>query len=292
MMRVRENCVDPLMRRAALILALAFAFPVSAAIDIYFLRHGETTWNRAKILQGSISYTDLTARGVRMAEVTAKGMAAAGLHFDRIYTSPYRRARHTAEVLAAGGAGPAPVDDARLREMCFGRYEGVRYVKGSYPDDNLRIFFEGDQEQYVPQGEGAETFNQVGARLRDFLENEVRPLDGKVTRVLCVAHSLLLRALVREVAGASAPASATKALQRNCCVHAVRYENGRFTLGETGRIFYPVEAFEGKAGPKMVAHRGAGDLTMPEASLPAYSNAVAMANDIVKLDVQIGRAHV
>lgn len=36
----------------------------------------------------------------------------------------------------------------------------------------------------------------------------------------------------------------------------------------------------------MVAHRGAGDLTMPEASLPAYSNAVACAMDIVKLDLQ------
>ena len=255
-MRVMGNRLDPLMRRTALLLALAFALPVSAAIDIYFLRHGETTWNRAKILQGSVAYTDLTAHGVRMAEVTAKGMAAAGLHFDRIYTSPYRRARRTAEVLAAGGVGPAPVDDARLREMCFGRYEGMRYEKGSYPDDNLRIFFEGDPEQYVPQGEGAETFNQVGARLRDFLENEVRPLDGKVTRVLCVAHSLLLRALVREVAGASAPASATKALQRNCCVHAVRYENGRFTLGETGRIFYPVEMFEKKAEPKGVGCQG------------------------------------
>ena len=40
------------------------------------------------------------------------------------------------------------------------------------------------------------------------------------------------------------------------------------------------------AAPKMVAHRGAGDLTMPEASLPAYSNAVAAASDIVKLDLQ------
>ncbi len=40
------------------------------------------------------------------------------------------------------------------------------------------------------------------------------------------------------------------------------------------------------AAPKMVAHRGAGDLTMPEASLPAYSNAVAAACDIVKLDLQ------
>ena len=35
----------------------------------------------------------------------------------------------------------------------------------------------------------------------------------------------------------------------------------------------------------MVAHRGAGDLEMPEASLAAYSNAVATACDIVKLDL-------
>jgi len=40
------------------------------------------------------------------------------------------------------------------------------------------------------------------------------------------------------------------------------------------------------AGLKYVAHRGAGDVTMPESSLPAYSNAVATACDIVKLDLQ------
>lgn len=39
-------------------------------------------------------------------------------------------------------------------------------------------------------------------------------------------------------------------------------------------------------GIKYIAHRGAGDLAMPEASLPAFSNAVATACDIVKLDVQ------
>ena len=40
------------------------------------------------------------------------------------------------------------------------------------------------------------------------------------------------------------------------------------------------------AKPKMVAHAGAGDLTMPPASRPAYSNAIATACDIVKLDLQ------
>lgn len=280
MRNIRKSIVTSLVAVAALV-----AFRGDAALEVYFLRHGETTWNRAKILQGSISYTDLTADGVRMAAETAKGMAVAGVRFGRIYTSPYLRARHTAEVIAEGGVGPAPVADDRLREMCFGKYEGVRYAKGAYPDDNFRCFFEAP-ERYVPSGAGAETFADVGARLRNFLENELRPLDGKVDRVLCVVHSLVLKSLVREIAGDSAPASAKQTLQRNCCVHVLRYENGAFSLKETGRIFYSPSDFESVKEPKMIAHRGAGDLTMPEASLPAYSNAVAMANDIVKLDLQ------
>lgn len=265
----------------------AALFAASAALadfEVYFLRHGETTWNMGKVLQGSISHPDLTWKGVRMAEATAKGFAAAGISFDRIYSSPYRRAFHTAEIIA-GSTGQKPVADARIREMCFGKYEGVRYEKGSYPDDNFRCFFE-EPERYVPIGDGAETFTDVGRRLRDFLDRELKPLDGRVERILCVAHSLVLKALVREYAGDSASDSAKRTLQRNCCVHVLRYAGGRFSLGDTGRIFYSPEDFDSMREPKMVAHRGAGDLVMPEASLPAYSNAVAMGCNIVKLDLQ------
>ena len=103
------------MKRLLAVAGLCMAFAAYAVrawgMEVYFLRHGETSWNRAKILQGSIPYTDLTRKGVRMAEETAKGMLAAGIRFDRIYTSPYLRARHTAEILAAGGVGPAPVEE-------------------------------------------------------------------------------------------------------------------------------------------------------------------------------------
>ena len=47
-------------------------------------------------------------------------------------------------------------------------------------------------------------------------------------------------ALVREFAGDGASAEAKKTIQRNCCVHVLRYADGRFTLKETGRIFYKV----------------------------------------------------
>ena len=273
------------MNRLLLLLAVAFAsFAAQADFEVWFLRHGETSWNRAKILQGSVAYTALTPRGVRMAERTAEGLSRAGIRFDRVYASPYRRARQTADIIA-GRQGLVPVADDRIREMCFGRYEGVRYVKGSYADDNLRNFFEGTGP-YVPQGEGAESFEQVGARLRDFLQRELVPQDGKVGRVLCVAHSLVLKSLLRELFGDAVPASAKATLQRNCCVHIIRYADGKFTLKETGRIFYDPAEFESASLPRTVAHRGAGDLHMPEASLPAYSNAVETVSDIVKLDLQ------
>lgn len=213
----------------------------SQALEVYFMRHGETTWNRAKMLQGSISYPDLTEKGVRMAEESAKGFGAAGIRFDRIYTSPLKRAFHTAEIVGAGSECK-PVVDYRLREMCFGKYEGLRYEKGNYPDDNLRRFFE-DPESYVPTGTGAESFDDVGVRLRSFLEKELLPLDGKVDRVLCVAHSLILKTLVRELAGSGASDAARKPIQRNCCVHILVCENGHFVLKETGRLFYDPSVF-------------------------------------------------
>lgn len=216
---------------------LLLSLPSPAAFDVYFLRHGQTDWNRERRLQGSVSHPRLTEEGRRMAVETGAGMAASGLHFDRIYTSPYVRAQETAE-LVARTTGPKPVPDRRLREMCFGKYEGQRYGKGSYPDENLRCFFEGDAEKYMPQGEGAESFVQVQARLCDFLEKELRPQDGKVTNILCVAHSLVLKSLVRELAGDGASTASKKTLQPNCCVHVVRYEEGRFSLVETGRIYY------------------------------------------------------
>ena len=77
----------------------------------------------------------------------------------------------------------------------------------------------------------------------EFLKDELLPLDGKVDRVLCVAHSLILKALVRELAGSAASDAARKPIQRNCCVHILACVNGRFVLKETGRVFYDPALF-------------------------------------------------
>ena len=45
-------------------------------MEIYFLRHGETEWNKVHRIQGSTEWTDLTDEGVRLAEATRDGMLA------------------------------------------------------------------------------------------------------------------------------------------------------------------------------------------------------------------------
>ena len=116
-------------------------------MEVYFLRHGETEWNRTKRIQGSTAWTDLTDEGVRVAEAARGGLLAKGLTFDRLYTSPYRRALHTAQIIGAG-LGLEPTVDNRLREISFGPYEGTHYSEGLFIDDNIRACFM-DPPRYV-----------------------------------------------------------------------------------------------------------------------------------------------
>ena len=265
-------------RMVTVVVATALAWTAFATADqsskggfeVYFMRHGETSWNRAKVLQGSIAYTDITAKGVGMAEDSAAEFRRRGIAFDAVYTSPYRRASHTAEIVAASQGLTAKVD-ARIRERCCGTCEGVRYETGEHLAELMRA------------ATGVESVEAVGDRAMEFLEKELAPLDGKVKRVLCVGHTLLLSVIEARLKGER---DVRKDLLPNCCVHVLAYRDGRFTLKERAQVFYDPAKYEGRSKIRYVAHRGAGDLTMPEATKGAYADAVAKSSDIVKLDLQ------
>ena len=204
---------------------------------ILFLRHGETDWNREKRLQGATEWTELTEFGVRLAEMTRDGMLAAGERPDRIYASPYRRAAQTAEIVA-GGFGLKPITDARIREMGFGEYEGTSIREGEFADENIRACFR-DPERYVARGT-AETFEAVAERLRDFLENELRPLEASCACVLVVTHGGMMRTVRRELAGVPL-CDYWKGRQPNCCVHEAALAHGRFKLVAESRVYYDAD---------------------------------------------------
>jgi len=70
----------------------------SKGIDLFVLRHGEAG-NRMTVAEKD-SERPLTPEGRAEMQKTAKSLKALGLQTDRIYTSPLRRARETAEIAA------------------------------------------------------------------------------------------------------------------------------------------------------------------------------------------------
>lgn len=100
--------------------------PKTNEVTIYFARHGETMMNAVERAQG---WTDapLTPEGITGAEALGKGLKAADITFDKVYTSTSGRTQETAELILEnnGQKDLGYTKDKRLREYNFGTFEGM-----------------------------------------------------------------------------------------------------------------------------------------------------------------------
>ena len=90
---------------------------------IVFSRHGETSANTKDIFQGASDF-QLTEIGIEQSRTLGKLFK--GMKIKRIYSSPSQRAKKTA-LIAAKICGGDVIVDQRLREVCYGRWEGVEH---------------------------------------------------------------------------------------------------------------------------------------------------------------------
>ena len=90
---------------------------------VYFSRHGETVWNVENKICG-MTDSPLTEKGRAQAAQLGEAVKNSGIVLDEILYSPLSRAADTALAVAAATGLPARVEP-RLREQCFGRFEGT-----------------------------------------------------------------------------------------------------------------------------------------------------------------------
>lgn len=90
---------------------------------IYFTRHGETVWNVENKICG-MTDSPLTENGRRQAKELGEAVKNGNYAIDEILYSPLSRAADTAKAIAEATGIPAR-EEPRLREQCFGRYEGT-----------------------------------------------------------------------------------------------------------------------------------------------------------------------
>ena len=143
----------------------------------YFLRHGETAGNHARIIQ---SPTDpLNETGRRQAEAAAQMLRDAP--FERIFASDFRRAHETAKTVARATSKPLRVLPT-LGERVFGRFAGA---------SNIHL----DWAAHPPGGESLYAFvSRTKAGLADAVGRGVMPLivaHGGTLRVLAGALGMV-----------------------------------------------------------------------------------------------------
>jgi len=93
---------------------------------LYFLRHGQTTWNADGNRYAGASDVPLTEIGIQQARQGAEQIR--DLQFDAIYCSGMSRAFETAKLALDGRDAPI-VQDTRLNEMNYGDWEGKTHAE-------------------------------------------------------------------------------------------------------------------------------------------------------------------
>ena len=134
-------------------------------VRLLLIRHGRTDWNAQGRYQGQTDVA-LSEMGRRQAAAAARAVAGEGI--DAVYTSDLRRAWETAQAIVDGRGLPSR-QEPRLREMSFGRWEGLTYAELAENHGEALARWENDPARVrPPQGETlAEVAERVGAVLND-----------------------------------------------------------------------------------------------------------------------------
>jgi broad specificity phosphatase PhoE len=164
--------------------------------DFFFLRHGESEGNSARLLQGRGDYP-LSEQGRRQA------LQAAGWFADKdiraVLCSPLARAAETARILAAALGLPEPENLEELTEIDTGLFTGlaVEDIRARYPQ--AWSAFQRESWEGVPGAEKAADLEVRAGRL--WAELAARAGGGPL---LCVTHSGTLQWIIKATFGAHA----------------------------------------------------------------------------------------
>ena len=197
-------------------------------MEIYIIRHGETVWNKSRLLQG-IRDIPLCEAGINIAKERAKELE--NIDFDVIYSSPLSRAYETACIIR-GDRNIEIIKDDRLREVNFGVNEGQSAIELQKDKANPFCKFFDDPANYVAP-ENGEDLKQVCKRTKEFMEQVIEPQKDKLNRVLIAGHGAMNKGIMCHVLGHGVDEYWTGGLQKNCGVIMVRLDDNGYTqIGE------------------------------------------------------------
>jgi len=185
---------------------------------LVLLRHGQSRWNLENRFTGWVD-VDLTAEGEAQATKGGELIKAAGVQFDRVYTSVLTRAIRTSwlALAAAGQAFVPEVKDWRLNERHYGGLTGLNKAEtaAKHGDDQVKVWrrsydvpppplshdsefdFAGDRRYAGAVLPDTESLKTTLDRVQPYWEGEIAPRLKAGETLLVAAHGNSLRAIVK-----------------------------------------------------------------------------------------------
>ncbi len=172
--------------------------PRSRPTTIVLVRHGVTDHTIGKLFSGGLASANppLNDEGREQVRATGEWLAPLAGTFDALVSSPVRRTRETAEILAEL-LGLEIEEEPAIAEMEFGTWDGMSFteVHERYPDEIASWL--GDLES-APHG--GESFREVEKRVLEGRDRIVSSFAGRT--VVAVSHVTPIKTLVSDALGA------------------------------------------------------------------------------------------
>ncbi|NEQ53340.1 MAG: histidine phosphatase family protein [Leptolyngbya sp. SIO3F4] len=228
------------------------------------VRHGESTFNVKRIIQGHHDESLLTAKGE--AQARQVGQFIKGISIDAVYCSPLKRAAQTAALITETVGGLTPQATDLLKEISLPLWEAMSFtdVEAQYPEE-YRAWRQDPKElkMSVKQLDGTtQVFYPVRAiwqQAVEFWQQLLKQNQGKT--VLVVAHSAINRALIGTAIGLG-PEALNRLYQSNCGVSVLNFPGvwGEWaqleSMNSTSHIGAAVPALRrGFKGPRLLLVR-------------------------------------
>jgi broad specificity phosphatase PhoE len=165
-------------------------------LKLILVRHGETHWNEGKRIQGGDSDIELNETGLEQARKLAVFLENEPITI--ILSSPLRRAKSTAELIASNHQSPVEIDPA-LRELKVGELEGmsISNLRTTFSQFLLQWWQDGGATK-LPNGE---SLVELQRRAWDVIERlletyKANPEQNKDATVVLVSHYFVTLAII------------------------------------------------------------------------------------------------